>query len=247
MHRIARHLRHNLVAYLALFVALGGTSYAAVSLPRNSVGSKQIRSNAVSSTKVKNRSLAESDFSRAAIAALSGKPGPPGATGALGAGGPQGPKGDKGDTGDTGPTFTGWSRSTTSPSIGTDTTVTDLAGNGSGTLSLPSQSRVYLSAAVDVANTSATEPSRASCTARASAPGATPLLFDASPSFLANLHQADADSTADAIEYVSLSVTGSVLLDPGTYNIGIACSKGGAGTVVLNWAAMNVIAVPAAS
>jgi hypothetical protein len=35
----------NLVAYLALFVALGGSSYAATSrlLPRNTVGTKDVR------------------------------------------------------------------------------------------------------------------------------------------------------------------------------------------------------------
>ena len=37
----------NVVATLALFVALGGSSYAALKLPRNSVGAKQIRSGAV--------------------------------------------------------------------------------------------------------------------------------------------------------------------------------------------------------
>ncbi len=38
----------NAVAYLALFVALGGTSYAAVQLPKNSVGSAQIGDGSVS-------------------------------------------------------------------------------------------------------------------------------------------------------------------------------------------------------
>jgi hypothetical protein len=37
------HLRPNAVAYVALFVALTGTSYAAIKLPANSVGTKQIR------------------------------------------------------------------------------------------------------------------------------------------------------------------------------------------------------------
>jgi hypothetical protein len=32
LHALARHLHHNFVGYLALFVAIGGTSYAAVSL-----------------------------------------------------------------------------------------------------------------------------------------------------------------------------------------------------------------------
>jgi hypothetical protein len=36
-HRILRHLRANVVAYLALFLALGGTSVAAVSLANHSI------------------------------------------------------------------------------------------------------------------------------------------------------------------------------------------------------------------
>jgi hypothetical protein len=37
MHRVLAHLRGNLVAYLALFVALGGTSVAAVDLSNHSL------------------------------------------------------------------------------------------------------------------------------------------------------------------------------------------------------------------
>src|SRR4051794_3695956 len=49
-----RHLSFaNVVSMLALFVALGGVSYAALKLPKNSVGSKQIRANAVKSAKIK--------------------------------------------------------------------------------------------------------------------------------------------------------------------------------------------------
>jgi hypothetical protein len=43
--KLGAHIRGNVVAYIALFIALGGTSYAAINLPRNSVGSKQLRSN----------------------------------------------------------------------------------------------------------------------------------------------------------------------------------------------------------
>src|SRR5581483_2402945 len=45
------------LAGLALAVALGGTSYAAVSLPANSVGTAQLKNDAVTSLKVKNGSL----------------------------------------------------------------------------------------------------------------------------------------------------------------------------------------------
>jgi hypothetical protein len=68
------------VACIALIVALGGTSYAALKLPRNSVGNKQLRPNAVTSGKVRNGSLTAKDFSASAL-----KRGPRG---------PQGPKGD---------------------------------------------------------------------------------------------------------------------------------------------------------
>ena len=45
------------VACIALAVALGGTSYAAVALPRNSVGTKQLKNKAVSGEKVRNHTL----------------------------------------------------------------------------------------------------------------------------------------------------------------------------------------------
>ena len=41
------HLRHHAIAYLALFIALGGTSYAATRLPSNSVGTAQLKPGAV--------------------------------------------------------------------------------------------------------------------------------------------------------------------------------------------------------
>jgi hypothetical protein len=52
----------NVVATLALFIALGGTSYAVTQLPRNSVGSDQIRKGAVASSEVRDRSLKAADF-----------------------------------------------------------------------------------------------------------------------------------------------------------------------------------------
>lgn len=47
MRTILQHIRGNVVAYLALFVALGGTSYAAAKLPANSVTSRQIKNGSV--------------------------------------------------------------------------------------------------------------------------------------------------------------------------------------------------------
>jgi hypothetical protein len=50
-----------IVALIALFIALGGTSYAAIRLPANSVGTKQLQKNAVTGLKVKNGSLTGAD------------------------------------------------------------------------------------------------------------------------------------------------------------------------------------------
>lgn len=77
---------------LALAVSLGGTGYAALKLPANSVGTAQLKKNAVTSVKVRNASLLAADFAKGQLP--SGAPGPPGQDGA---------KGDKGDKGDPGP------------------------------------------------------------------------------------------------------------------------------------------------
>lgn len=88
----------NITASLALFVALGGTGYAASQLPRNSVGANQIRSSAVGASElrtsavtsrdIRNGSVAARDMSAAARKALTGPAGP------------SGPKGDPGSATD---------------------------------------------------------------------------------------------------------------------------------------------------
>jgi hypothetical protein len=86
----------NVVSTLALFIALGGVSYAAVKLPAHSVGTRQLRSNAVTGDKVRNHSLTALDL---AGGLPRGPKGDTGATGPVGAGGAQGPKGDPGAPG----------------------------------------------------------------------------------------------------------------------------------------------------
>jgi hypothetical protein len=67
MRRLAAHVRGNVVAYLALFVALGGTSYAAFRLPAGSVGTRQLRNGAVTSTKIANGSITPAKLNAGAV------------------------------------------------------------------------------------------------------------------------------------------------------------------------------------
>ena len=98
---LLRHVRANLVAYLAIFASLGGTSYAAIAIPKNSVGNKQLKKDAVDTTKVKNGSVMVLDFGAGqAPTAPKGSQGDAGDPGLNGAGGGQGQKGDKGLPGD---------------------------------------------------------------------------------------------------------------------------------------------------
>jgi hypothetical protein len=57
----------NVVSMIALFVALGGTSYAATSLARNSVGKGQIRANAVGKSEAAPNSIGKSEVSTSSI------------------------------------------------------------------------------------------------------------------------------------------------------------------------------------
>jgi hypothetical protein len=121
------------VALIALFVALGGTSYAAVQLTKNSVLSKHIRNgqvkrvdlgaNAVDSSKVVEGSLLAQDF----------------AAGQL----PRGEKGEKGDQGLQGPAgstaaFRGTAAAEDDPSATPDATII------TETVSLPRPGRLLV-------------------------------------------------------------------------------------------------------
>src|SRR5438874_2936813 len=55
------------ISLFALFVALGGTTYAATSLPKNSVGTKQLKKNAVTSPKIKNGAVTAAKINPAGL------------------------------------------------------------------------------------------------------------------------------------------------------------------------------------
>jgi len=92
------------VACLALGVALGGTGYAAVVLPANSVGTTQLQRAAVIASKVKPHSLLASNFAPGQLPrGARGARGAKGDNGAAGAAGAQGPAGAQGAAGPAGP------------------------------------------------------------------------------------------------------------------------------------------------
>ena len=91
-----------IVAVVAVVLALGGTGYAAITLPRNSVGRAQLRRSAVTSAKVANGSLRAVDFARGQLPA--GPRGPAGTRGSSGSRGPTGNTGTRGRTGASGRT-----------------------------------------------------------------------------------------------------------------------------------------------
>ena len=120
-----RHLTFaNVMSVVAVFIALGGASYAAVNLPKNSVGTKQLKGKSVgtkqlkgksvNSNKVKDFSLLAKDFKAGQIPSgpmgpmgppgADGKAGATGATGATGPTGAMGPPGADGKAGATGAT-----------------------------------------------------------------------------------------------------------------------------------------------
>jgi len=111
-NRIFRHVRANVIAYLALFVALGGSSYAAVrltpgsvttsALANRSVTRSKLARNSVTGADVVNKSLTTSDFKPGSV--LRGLKGDMGAAGDRGLQGLSGLKGDAGPAGPAGPT-----------------------------------------------------------------------------------------------------------------------------------------------
>ncbi len=85
----------NVIATLALFVALGGVGYAATQLPANSVGTAQIKNGAVTPSKLSK----VTKVSTAPEVGAAGPKGEPGLTGPSGPRGFEGPRGEQGKPG----------------------------------------------------------------------------------------------------------------------------------------------------
>ena len=133
--------RHHVVAaYLALFVALGGSSYAAIT-----VTGKNVRDGSLTGSDVKNSSLGTADVKNGSLLAGDFKGGqlPAGPRGPFGAAGPQGPRGGTGPQGATGPTFGFVAGGGTPPTLAERDLIT-----AQESFNLPAAGRLYLEARI---------------------------------------------------------------------------------------------------
>jgi hypothetical protein len=218
----------NVMATIALFVALGGGAYAAGVLPANSVGTKQLKKNAVTAAKVKDGSLLETDFKTGQLpAGARGAAGLKGDTGAKGDTGPAGPKGDqgqKGDTGDVGPTASTDATNGTDvlvPAGGAVVTAVDLASvtNGAGdrqiTTTFPG--RIMVVGQTSVYSNGVNSPGQAYCRLQIS-DGSGP------NNGLTDVGQLGRFNFPATQLYTNLfSLSGSAVKPAGTYNVKLVC------------------------
>ena len=91
---IGRFVRQNAIALLALFLALGGTSFAAASL----INGSQIKPHTIAKNRLTNLAIAQLKGNRG-LRGAQGSPGRRGPTGAQGARGVQGVQGNQGPPG----------------------------------------------------------------------------------------------------------------------------------------------------
>ena len=240
MNSIRRHLASPamIVACASLIVALGGVSYAAAVLPKNSVGTAQLQKKAVSSAKlkrnavtgakVKDGSLLAADFEARQLPA-----------------GPQGPKGEKGEPGpkgDTGPAgpVSAVSRSSSFALPAQRGAVLDLAAlnsQGNRQITLASQSRVVASGSI-VAYTNAATASEIGCHLHIN-DGTGP------SSGLTEMEPDGAYSEMPATQFysVSLPLVGAADKPAGTYNVQVQCEES-AGNVQFSHGSLVVWAAP---
>lgn len=208
--QMRRHLTPSLfISLIALFVALGGASYAAVKLPKNSVGSSQLRKNAVSSSKVKNASLLAEDFKAGQLPR--GEQGPKGDTGATGAAGASGVTAANAATGSSlGITLSG------SPQNVMSTTV---SATPAGRMIVTGSFRMYNQASAGG------NPSGSSCQ----------VIIDGTPASQATWNYAGTTQTS-AEPMINndwqVPVVGSAAVAAGTHTATVTCTKVGPGTTI---------------
>jgi hypothetical protein len=149
--RVREWLTRHSVGFLALFVALGGTAYAATAA-KNSVTSASITKGAVRSSDIRNNAVKGIDVDEASLnfRGLTDLVGPRGEPGA------RGPQGERGETGAVGPIFatTFSNRQDPAPPARPDTRV--LNGQYSHTFVTPVPGRLLVFASLNALGVSCT-------------------------------------------------------------------------------------------
>jgi hypothetical protein len=140
MRRLRNHVPALTIACLAIVISLSSVGYAASVLPRNSVGTVQIRNDAIVSSKVKDRSLLLLDVAAGlppAPQGAKGEQGDRGPRGETGSAGPAGTPGQAGAQGLRGPRgASGWTFRTAEFSVPRDTPTTKAVNCPAGTKAL---------------------------------------------------------------------------------------------------------------
>jgi hypothetical protein len=241
---ILGHLRTNVIGYVALFAALGGTSYAAVRLKPNSVTSAALAKHAVTHVKLANNSVTSanvaahsligSDFKAGVLAsAVKGAVGASG--GGANAAGSAGPTGAPGPQGLPGGASVGARARMSGGSVA--------APNGANTaVPLTGGTWTQLSSELDLITGSITVQIPATCTG--SFGNALVVSVDGTPATFAAAPTAPASGTA------TLPFNVGTLTDPGqsashtiTASFGNSCTKAGE-TYTVTGVRLDIVRIP---
>lgn len=230
LSRFARHARGNAVSYLALFVALGGTSYAAARLAPGSVTTRALANGAVTSAKLARNSVGDRTLRTHSLTAADFKP--PVLADAIrrferkrGHHGPRGPVGSRGPAGKDG------NASIVVTARGTGTVT---APHGAAT-AVPLTGASWTQAANDLNLITGSMQVRIPSACTGSYGNALVVSLDGIPNTFAVAPTAPASST------VTVPFTLSELLDPGsstphtiTTKLANTCTKSGEDFVISN-------------
>lgn len=223
------YVRGQHMGLVALMVAMGGTSYAAVSLPSHSVGTPQLKNGAVTKVKlgkdavrssnVADHSLLASDFMAGQLP--TGPRGAPGANGQAGAPGANGKTGAPGPQGIPGPTAAAFTSTDNPKSINSNgpvpvvslsTPSADGSTNSTGKLSVSFPARVLVEANTTVLSTG-TSIHTAECLVTLTDATGGIVQVGQTVFFLQNI----------ANDETVVHVTGGVRVTPGSYDATLSC------------------------
>jgi hypothetical protein len=229
MRTLPRLSYANVVSSCALFVALGGTGYAALTIPRDSIKARQIARGAVGTSEVRNQSLRRQDFARGQLRA--GPTGPRGLTGVAGPAGPLGPAGPAGATGPTGPQGPAGPTATASDAKTADTPIGPVNATSDTdpletAITTTFRSRLVATGSAMFKDTNSASAGDVRCKLTLDEP---PPSFATGPAFSSELFQV---LPANTTTHTSLALTGRTApLSPGTYFVAMHCLSDDTGAI----------------